>query len=132
MKRVIKGCAVLALAALMVASAGCDGATRLGDADNGSSITLAAGETLELVLTSNPTTGYSWSAAEVPDCLEQEGEAEYDSDALPGMMGAGGEDTWRFTAVEPGEGSLRLEYARPWESEQEAPAEIYQIDVTVE
>lgn len=132
MKRAILGCTVLVLAALVVASAGCDGATRLEDDDNGSSITLAAGETLELVLTSNPTTGYSWSAAEIPDCLEQEGEPEYDSDAPPGMMGAGGEDTWRFTAVERGEGTLRLKYARPWESDETEPVEIYEIDVTVE
>jgi len=124
-------CAVLALVALVVAGSGCDSAVRLKDDDNGTSVTLASGEALELVLTSNPTTGYSWSATEIPACLEQDGDPEYDSDAPPGMMGAGGEDTWRFTAVEPGEGTLRLEYSQPWEQDV-APVEIYEIDVTVE
>ena len=130
MKRVI----VTAVACVLLAGVvtGCDSAVRLKDDDNGTSVTLAVGETLELVLTSNPTTGYSWSAAEVPACLEQEGEPEYDSDAPPGMMGAGGEDTWRFTAAEPGEGTLRLEYTRPWESAEEAPVETYEVDVVVE
>ncbi len=131
MRRAILGCAVLALATLLVTGLGCDRAVRLKDDDNGTSVTLATGEALELVLTSNPTTGYSWSAVEIPTCLEQEGEPEYDSDAPPGMMGAGGEDTWRFVAAEPGEGTLRLEYKKSWEGEVEA-VEIYEIDVTVE
>lgn len=132
MRRVVGLCAVVALAVVVLASLGCDGATRLKDDDNGASVTLVTGDAIELVLTSNPTTGYSWSAAEVPACLEQDGEPEYDSDAPPGMMGAGGEDTWRFVAVEPGVGTLRLEYTRPWESDEEAPVEVYEVEVTVE
>ena len=131
MKRVTAGCAVVVLVAFVLASQGCDGAVRLKDDDNGSSVTLATGEALELVLTSNPTTGYSWSAAEIPACVEQDGAPEYDSDAPPTMMGAGGEDTWRFVAVEPGEGTLRLEYSQPWEPDVE-PIEVYEVEVTVE
>jgi len=132
MKRVVRACVVVVFVAAVFASQGCDGTTRLKDDDNGASVTLVTGDTLELVLTSNPTTGYSWSVVEVPACLEQDGEPEYDSDAPPFMMGAGGEDTWRFVAVEPGEGTLRLEYARPWESDERAPVEVYEIEVTVE
>ncbi|MDO8847823.1 MAG: protease inhibitor I42 family protein [Coriobacteriia bacterium] len=122
---------VMTLAISAAAVAGCDGDVRLKDDDNGTSVTLANGEALELVLTSNPTTGYSWSAVEVPACLDQDGEPEYDSDALPGMVGAGGEDTWRFVGAEPGEGTLRLEYKKSWEGEVEA-VQVYEIDVTVE
>lgn len=129
MKRVV--IAVIVCAVLAAGLAGCERAVRLKDDDNGASVTLATGETLKLVLTSNPTTGYSWSAAEVPACLEQDGESEYDSDAPPMMTGGGGEETWRFTAVEPGEGTLRLEYARPWEEDVEA-IDVYEVEVTVE
>jgi inhibitor of cysteine peptidase len=124
------GMGMLLCAALAV-SAGCADAVRLDDADNGGSVTLAAGDSLEVVLESNPTTGYSWRLVEIPDCLEQEGDAEYDSDAAPGMVGAGGEETWVFTAVEPGEGSLTLEYTRPWEEESD-PAGTFEIEVVVE
>lgn len=132
MKGLLSVAVGLALCTVLVTSVGCERAVRLDDGDNGTSVTLATGETLKLVLTSNPTTGYSWSAAEVPACLEQDGGSEYDSDAPPGMMGAGGEETWRFTALEPGEGTLRLEYTRPWESDEEAPVEVYEVEVVVE
>ncbi len=131
MKRGMSLGMVMVLCAVLAASAGCDRAVRVGDDDNGGSVTLAAGETLELVLESNPTTGYSWRVLDVPVCLEQQGDAEYDSDAPPGMMGAGGEETWLFTVVEPGEGTLALEYIRPWEEESE-PAGTFEIEVVVE
>jgi inhibitor of cysteine peptidase len=132
MKRALIVWLVIALTISAVVVTGCDGAVQLKDEDNGTSVSLATGEALELVLTSNPTTGYSWSAAEIPGCLEQDGEPEYDSDAPPGMVGAGGEDTWRFVAAEPGEGTLRLEYTRSWESDEIAPVEVYEVTVTVE
>ena len=132
MGRVRLAAVAAALALVLGAGAGCDEPVQLGDDDSGTAITLGTGETFEIVLSSNPTTGYSWSAADVPACLEQEGESEYTSDAPAGMMGAGGAETWRFTAVEPGEGTLVLQYTRPWESDQEAPVEVYDVDVTVE
>lgn len=121
----------VALGAMLVVACGCDRGVRLTGDDSGGSVTVPAGETFEVVLESNPTTGYSWGAVEIPDCVEQEGESEYESDAPPTMMGAGGEETWRFTAVEPGEGTLLLEYRRPWEEEPDV-AGTFEIEVVVE
>jgi len=119
------------LGTMLLIASGCERGVRLGEDDSGGSVTVPVGETFEIVLESNPTTGYSWGPAEVPDCVEQEGESEYDSDAPPTMMGAGGEETWRFTAVETGEGTLRLEYRRPWEEEPDV-AGTFEIEVVVE
>jgi predicted secreted protein len=101
MKRAASFGMVMLFCAALVVAAGCDDAVRIDDGDNGGSI------------------------------LEQEGDAEYDSDAPPGMMGAGGQETWRFTAIEPGEGTLRLEYRSPWEEESDA-AGTFEVGVVVQ
>ncbi|MBN2840317.1 MAG: protease inhibitor I42 family protein, partial [Coriobacteriia bacterium] len=75
----------------------------------------------------NPTTGFSWLEAEVPDVLESRGEPEFEpsSDAL----GAGGMMELTYDAVEVGEGTLRLEYARAFESVE--PEDVFSVTVKV-
>jgi inhibitor of cysteine peptidase len=120
----------VALAVLMMGSA-CDGVVRVTEDDHGSAVELAEGETLVVTLESNRTTGYAWRVREVPDCLDQEGEPEYDTKGSPGMVGAPGEETWRFTAADADDGTLVLEYVRSWE-EDEPPASLFELDVDVE
>lgn len=116
---------------LALTLAACDRGVRVDDEDYGTTVKVASGETLIVRLGSNRTTGYGWRVRDLPDCLAQDGEPEYESKGAPGMMGAPGEETWRFTAGDAGEGALVLEYVRSWEEEQ-PPANLYEINVVVE
>ena len=97
--------------------------------DDGSQVEINAGQTLVVSLEGNPTTGYTWEAAELDDqVLRQVGETEFkpDSDAI----GAGGVQTLRFEAMNSGQTTLKLVYHRPWEEDVE-PAEIFSVQVVV-
>ncbi|MBN1203080.1 MAG: protease inhibitor I42 family protein [Anaerolineae bacterium] len=104
---------------------------------NGETITLAAGGTLQIELKANATTGYEWMLESELDeaILKQSGEPEY---ILPEVeegeeppVGAGGTSVWKFEAVGAGEQILKMVYVRSFESEEE-PEELFSITVTVE
>jgi len=48
-----------------------------------------------------------------------------------GMVGVGGTEIWRFRAVKVGRQTLRLDYARPWETGV-APVKIVSFNVVVQ
>jgi len=100
-------------------------------ANNGTEVGVKKGQTLAIVLDSNPTTGYQWEVAEAPNeqVLQQVGEIEYESNPNPkDMVGVGGVQTIRFDVVGAGKTALKMVYIRPWEKD-EVPAEIFAIDV---
>ena len=47
-----------------------------------------------------------------------------------GVIGGGGQSTWRFQAFAAGQGRLRLTSQQPWEPEAE-PAETFDCAITV-
>ncbi len=98
--------------------------------DNGREMQLKKGQTLVVTLEGNPTTGYSWEAAEPLDeqVLRQAGEAEFKAESE--ALGAGGVQILRFEAVNAGRFTLKLVYHRPWE-EGVDPLETYSIEVVV-
>ena len=102
--------------------------------DNDASVTVKAGDTVQVKLRSNRTTGYSW--AEIKDktdakILKSDG-GNYEVNAHPeGMVGVGGVETFTFTAVAPGKTEIALGYARPWEKDKE-PAQSFKATVVVE
>ena len=102
--------------------------------DNGASVTVKAGDTIQIKLRSNRTTGYSW--AEIKDktdakVLKSDG-GNYEVNPHPeGMVGVGGVETFTFTAVAPGKTEIALGYARPWEKDKE-PAQSFKATVVVE
>jgi predicted secreted protein len=106
-----------------------DSTRRLTEEDNGSTITLAPGEQIRLVLQGNPTTGYEWSVAELdPAVLRQIGEGEWRPDS-PGI-GAGGPYTFRFEAVAEGQSRLYLIY-RFEDREDEEPFRTFEATIVV-
>jgi inhibitor of cysteine peptidase len=119
--------ALVAVLALGTVGCAADADLVVGEADDGEAVEIAKGRTLTVELPGNPTTGFNWLVAELPECLKAPDEPGFvaDSDAI----GAGGTITLVFEAVSEGEGTLELEYARAWESVQ--PLETYSIDVTV-
>jgi inhibitor of cysteine peptidase len=91
----------------------------LTDADNGTRVVLNPGDTLVLTLESNPTTGYHWVVSgNIGPVLQAAGEEfQPHRDEAEGhhIVGAGGHQIFRFSAVATGEVSLALAYLRPWE-----------------
>jgi predicted secreted protein len=96
-------------------------------ADADKTVTAATGQTIEVVLDGNPSTGYTWSVASAPEFLKSEGEPTFTSDAKQGEVGAGGKQTLKFAVTAAGKGELSLNYSRPWESV--APAETFKVEV---
>ncbi|PKQ19548.1 MAG: peptidase inhibitor I42 [Actinobacteria bacterium HGW-Actinobacteria-6] len=102
----------------------------LTEDDTGGVIEIVAGQQLSVRLPSNGTTGFGWVVADSGP-LTQSGEAIYEEpQAQPGLVGAGGTETFTFSSSAPGSGQLKLEYRRPWE--KDVPAEqTWDVTVTV-
>jgi inhibitor of cysteine peptidase len=91
----------------------------LSESDSGATLDVDRGATLAVHLFANPTTGYSWSLVTSGNSLLNDGEPAFMQDASAGeKVGAGGMESWSFTAQESGEQELRFEYRRAWEREQ--------------
>ena len=83
------------------------------ESQNGGKIDLAVGDTLELRLPENPTTGFRWSLRSDggPSCTMIQ-----DDFTPPGTRpGQGGVHTWRFRALRAGQGVIDLVCQRHWE-----------------
>jgi predicted secreted protein len=121
---------VVALMGFVAVSCGSDDATPvvLDLSDSGSAVSVAVGDTFEVQLDSNRTTGYEWIVAEQPD-----GVTLQSSDYLvPGtsLVGAGGVDVFVFEATATGSGTLRLDYVRSFD-DPPVPADTVEYDLTV-
>lgn len=83
------------------------------------SIEVNAGDTLVVVLCSNPSTGFQWSEdAQISDAtvLKQEvHEFTSPESNPPPPPGTPGLESWRFQTLKQGTSTIYLEYSRPWE-----------------
>lgn len=85
----------------------------LSRSDDNSSVELAVGETFDVALEENPTTGYRWSVeTSPPDALVLDGD---EFSAAGAGIGAGGQRRFRFRAARAGTFTLSCRNARPWE-----------------
>lgn len=120
--------ALLALAGFLLSiflSAG----TVLSEGDNGRQMELAKGQTLSLLLSANPSTGYTWEVSELDaGVMRQAGEPVFQP--ASDLIGAPGTMTFAFQAVNAGETALKLVYHRPWENKTE-PAQTFSIRIVV-
>ena len=138
-----QGIAAVVLIAIMIgtaiAGAGCgskanaSSPVRLSEADNGRTISVKAGDSIQVILGGNPTTAYSW-AASLSDAdkavLQQQGDAVYAQQSTdPSIVGAGGTFTFTFKAAAAGQVALKFDYSRPFESVQ--PIQTVSITVVV-
>ena len=87
----------------------------LGRAAEASRITVKQGRKFSLTLQSNPTTGYHWQLARTVNgtCLGLVTNRFVRPKS--NLAGAPGKEIWEFKALSPGEATIELEYARPWE-----------------
>jgi inhibitor of cysteine peptidase len=87
------------------------------DANKGGAVHLKAGDTLEMRLKSNPSTGYRWSVLpESTPLLKLVGTSQTE----PTKSGVGRPivHIFRFQTLRHGDGTLRLHYVRSWEKPQ--------------
>jgi inhibitor of cysteine peptidase len=88
-------------------------------ADPRNPINTKAGETISIILDSNPTTGYKWQLAKPADeKVLQLVSSEYRMPETQ-MVGAGGKEVWTFKALSTGQTNIVFEYLRPWEKDKE-------------
>ncbi len=93
-------------------------------------ITVKAGDTFEIVLASNSSTGYRWKfIGELDENIVQ--LVGQDSIAQqPVMPGSGGVDVWTFQAVNPGDTTVVLGYYPP--ASETEPAQTVTFTIHVE
>ena len=111
---------------------GCAGATsvvQLAEEDNDRTITLQVGDSLEIILGGNPTTGYLWEMGPWDGkVMAQVGEVAYEAES--NRMGSGGHFTFCFKAAAKGKADLKWSYRRPFEKKA-APVKSFQVHVVV-
>ena|SRR5688572_4263888 len=92
-------------------------------------IIVQAGETFDLVLTSNPSTGYRWQLVEEldPDVIELVDQIYIAQDST--AIGSGGVDVWTMRAVNSGDATIMLGYYPPDNDNEPAETVIFSIEV---
>jgi len=86
----------------------------LGEPQAGSQAVLQVGDTLQVNLEGNPSTGYTWSVESLDvSVLKLAGEPEFHP--ASGALGASGTVTYRFEAVGAGQTTLKMIYSRSFE-----------------
>ena len=127
--------------AVAMMSAGCGssagaatGTLKLGQIDEGKTFAVKVGDTIQVVIPGNPTTGYEWTAVLADKdaaFIQQVGEPQYAANNTDdNLVGAGGVFTLTFKAVAKGQAVLKLAYARSFESVQ--PAQTFTATLNIE
>ncbi len=102
--------------------------TSLTAKDAGSTVHVKQGDIVQVSLSGNPTTGYTWEVVPGGGGLVQQGEAEFKPESS--ALGSGGMMTLRFKATQPGTTDLNLIYHRPFEPNV-PPLQSFEVTVVV-
>ena len=115
------------VAALLAACGGAD--VTVGEEDNGSGVELEVGQTLEVSLEENPTTGFAWNLTEPPDPAVIAPTDDDFEGSDPYSEGAGGTRTLLYEAVGAGQTEMLLEYY--FQTESDDVNQTFSLTVTV-
>jgi inhibitor of cysteine peptidase len=101
----------------------------------GKEVEIGVGSSLIVTLESNRTTGFQWDLASITDqtVIEKTDQQYIAPEATqnePPLVGAPGKEVWIFDALKKGNGTITLEYRRPWEQGVE-PAKTFTLTVSV-
>jgi predicted secreted protein len=124
--------AAFCLAALFATGSQAMGATpdplTVTQADAGKTVALAVGQRLNVHLSEQAGTGYSWiTASDSTPLLKFEGASSGSGATMPG----GAEiQVLVYSAAAAGKGMLKIEYRRSWEKDQ-PPEKSFSIAVTI-
>lgn len=93
----------------------------LDAANNGTTLETTTGQTINITLDSNVTTGYKWNLVGEPDAkVLKLLSSDYSAPGASGtpLVGAGGKEIWKFQTTGRGTTSLKLAYFRPFDPTQ--------------
>lgn len=93
-------------------------------------ITVTAGETFDIVVPANPSTGYSWNILPELDENIVQFVVENFFAEQPVAVGSGGVDVWTFRAVNAGDTTIVLGYYSPTDAND--PEETVTFSIHVE
>ena len=97
--------------------------------DSDREIVLSKGRTFEIMLPSNPTTGYSWNLViEKPKTVINKSRRNIPNSI--DRVGVGGETIWTLRTVARGDTLLTFSYQRPWEEKTE-PTRVVTFSISV-
>ncbi|MGD9801696.1 MAG: protease inhibitor I42 family protein [Parvularculaceae bacterium] len=99
-----------------------------GESDN-QNVTAKVGTTIAVELVGVPTAGYMWAPVETPAFLEPAGEYGGPTSSAqlePGFAGGSHWEAFLFKVTGAGEGTLRFEQRRAWESDEQ-PADEFSV-----
>jgi inhibitor of cysteine peptidase len=85
------------------------------ESDSGKTVAVDVGDSLELSLNENPSTGYRWAIESLDTRVIAAQEGEYASTS--GGVGVGGSVKWSLKAIAPGKTEFRLKLSRRWEGD---------------
>ena len=124
--RLMAGC----LLVLLLASCESKKPVWITEADNGQTLTVVNGDTLEVQLWGNPTTGYTWNqVALTTNALVPMGNPEFESDSS--AAGLGGMYYFCYRAEEVGKVDLQLTYNCAGKPD-EPPAKVFEITLVIQ
>jgi len=95
--------------------------------DPGIPIKVSPGAEFSIILTSNPTTGFGWKMTLPVDQQTVKFLKDGYIASQKAMMGAPGEEFFKFKAATPGETRVDFVYERPWEPERAPTRKIFTI-----
>lgn len=100
------------------------------DCENTQTIEVENNGEFLIVLESNPTTGYSWKADFDSEYIELISKDYTEGPNDPGIVGAGGADTFKFGALLTGETKITFSYLRSWEENVDPiDKKVYEITI---
>lgn len=85
--------------------------------DNGKTFTFNVGESFEIKLPENPSTGYKWRMITIPQSQMIISQlADQFGNSASNVVGAGGERVFRYQVTNPGTVDIYGFHTRPWET----------------
>lgn len=109
-----------------------DGETRkVTDKDDGASVSLQVGQTLEICLPAVMGTGYSWAVSSPPNEILKPLSNDLQPPTEKDKVGATEYQIFRFQTVARGAAHLELLYKRPWDKTP-ASGKKYSLSIRVE
>jgi inhibitor of cysteine peptidase len=106
-----------------------DGTIAIGESENGKTISLVKGHILQLSLSANPSTGYSWQYIRQPDAGVLAQTSHY-FQSLGNLPGAPSMEFWIFNTAGPGSTVISLKYGRKW-LPADPPLKTYLVNIVV-
>lgn len=127
--------AVLLVGALALGGCGAKTTTeggRFAGSVTSESIAAVAGQDFQVVLDSNPSTGYEWAMVNTPDAkvIQPKGNYFLQGPGSANMPGAPGRQVWNFAALAPGKTDVKFENRQAGQ-QGGTPAQTHDVAVAV-